>query len=259
MGSHLGQSESNTKAILAASMGKVLIIDEAYMLASGGGPDGIADPYKAAVVDTIVAEVQSTPGEDRCVLLLGYDEQMKDMFQHTNPGLARRFPLDDAFNFEDFDDDQLSKIFDLKLKSQGLASTAKAKDVAIEVLARARKRPNFGNAGEVEDLITRAKMAQQFRESHKPVEERSYDVVFEPQDFDPDYDRTSRASSNIKELSKDVVGCEAVVNQLEGYQKTAATMSARGLKPEEYIPFNFVFKGPPGEKPYFSQCATILI
>lgn len=42
---------------------------------------GTADPYKTAVIDTIVAEVQSVPGEDRCVLLLGYKEQMEEMFQ----------------------------------------------------------------------------------------------------------------------------------------------------------------------------------
>lgn len=39
------------------------------------------DSYKTAVIDTLVAEVQSTLGEDRCVLLLGYEHQMKDMFQ----------------------------------------------------------------------------------------------------------------------------------------------------------------------------------
>jgi hypothetical protein len=48
--------------------GKVLVIDEAYGLYS------TFDPYKTAVIDTIVAEVQSVPGDDRCVLLLGYME-----------------------------------------------------------------------------------------------------------------------------------------------------------------------------------------
>lgn len=49
-----------------------------------GGSDSGAkstDIYKTAVIDTIVAEVQSVPGEDRCVLLLGYKDQMEDMFQ----------------------------------------------------------------------------------------------------------------------------------------------------------------------------------
>ena len=39
------------------------------------------DPYKTSVIDTMVAEIQSVPGEDRCVLLLGYKEQMEEMFQ----------------------------------------------------------------------------------------------------------------------------------------------------------------------------------
>lgn len=90
IGSALGQSEKNTQAILATTIGKVLIIDEAYMLS--GKTDGGSQPdmYKTAVVDTIVAEVQSVPGEDRCVLLLGYEDEMRAMFQNVNPGLSRR-------------------------------------------------------------------------------------------------------------------------------------------------------------------------
>jgi len=51
------------------------------LYASSGAPGEAADPYKTAVIDTIVAEVQSVPGEDRCVLLLGYKDQMEEMFQ----------------------------------------------------------------------------------------------------------------------------------------------------------------------------------
>ena len=51
------------------------------LYASSGAPGGTADPYKTAVIDTIVAEVQSVPGEDRCVLILGYKDQMEEMFQ----------------------------------------------------------------------------------------------------------------------------------------------------------------------------------
>jgi hypothetical protein len=46
-----------------------------------GGAGGTHDPYKTAVIDTIVAEIQSVPGEDRCVLLLGYEDPMREMFQ----------------------------------------------------------------------------------------------------------------------------------------------------------------------------------
>ena len=51
------------------------------LYAGSGASGGAADPYKTAVIDTIVAEVQSVPGEDRCVLLLGYKDQMEEMFQ----------------------------------------------------------------------------------------------------------------------------------------------------------------------------------
>ena len=50
---------------------------QAYMLYS----KSTQDPYKTSVIDTMVAEIQSVPGEDRCVLLLGYKEQMEEMFQ----------------------------------------------------------------------------------------------------------------------------------------------------------------------------------
>lgn len=50
------------------------------MLYSGKN-SGHTDSFKTTVIDTIVAEIQSVPGEDRCVLLLGYKEQMQEMFQ----------------------------------------------------------------------------------------------------------------------------------------------------------------------------------
>ena len=49
------------------------------------GGKNVTDPYKTSVIDTMVAEIQSVPGEDRCVLLIGYKEQMEDMFQVTSP------------------------------------------------------------------------------------------------------------------------------------------------------------------------------
>ncbi|KAL4256309.1 CbxX/CfxQ family protein [Pleurotus pulmonarius] len=239
VGSALGQSEANTKAILASTVGKVLVIDEAYMLYSKQG--GTADPYKTAVIDTIVAEVQSVPGEDRCVLLLGYKEQMEEMFQNVNPGLARRFAIENAFKFEDFTDPELLEIMNLKLKQQDLAATDDAKKVAIAVLARARNRPNFGNGGEVENLLSQAKARYQARASKSAV-----DIVFEPQDFDPDHDRNSRAATNLQELFKDIIGCENVITRLGDYQRIAETIKSKNLDARTLIPTSFVFKGPPG-------------
>lgn len=243
VGNVLGGSESQTKGILAATVGKVLIIDEAYMLATGAGGSAVSDPFKTAVIDTIVAEVQSTPGEDRCVLLLGYKDQMEEMFQNVNPGLSRRFPISSGFFFEDFTDEELRRILELKLKKQGFRATDQAKGVAMDVLRRARNKPHFGNAGEVDILLDKAKSIHQRRISSGTSKQRD---ILEPVDFDEDFDRGQRASTNVRLLFKDTIGCEDIISQLEGYQNAAANMTALGMDPREEIPFSFLFRGPPG-------------
>lgn len=240
VGAALGGSEAQTKAILASTAGKVLVIDEAYSLYGGGGN---SDPYKTAVIDTIVAEVQSVPGEDRCVLLLGYKDQMEEMFQNVNPGLSRRFPMSSAFTFEDFDQPELRKILDLKLKQQGFGATDQAKNVALEMLARARNRPNFGNAGEVDIILNDAKARHQKRLSSK---ETSQLATLEALDFDEDFDRAERSDTNVAKLFEGTVGCELIMAKLEGFQNNVRSMKQLDMDPKEGVPFNFLFRGPPG-------------
>ncbi|KAL3444997.1 hypothetical protein BJX65DRAFT_297291 [Aspergillus insuetus] len=213
VGSVIGQSEQNTKGILASTVGKVLVIDEAYGLFGGETRDSAGshtDPYKTAVVDTIVAEVQSVPGDNRCVLLLGYEEQMNKMFQNINPGLSRRFPMDAAFVFEDFSDDELGQILDLKLRQQGFKASAQARKVALEVLSRGRNSPHFGNAGEIDHLLNGAKLH-----------------------FVPDFDRGDSNETNIPML-------------FQGYRQTVKHMRQLDMDPKEQVPFNFLFRRPPG-------------
>ncbi|KAG8221423.1 P-loop containing nucleoside triphosphate hydrolase protein [Butyriboletus roseoflavus] len=244
VGAYLGLSEKNTRTILNNTRGKVLVIDEAYMLYSGKSHG--QDSFKTTVIDTIVAEIQSVPGEDRCVLLLGYKEQMEEMFQNVNPGLARRFAIENAFNFEDFTEPQLMDIFNYKLKKQDLATTDDAMEVARDLLSRMKDRPNFGNAGEVENMLSLAKDRYQKRMSSVLPHQRS-DVVFEPQDLDPDFDRSQNASANLAKMFEDVIGGDEVIQRLDKDQKIARTMKAQGLDMRKQIPSNFIFKGPPGE------------
>lgn len=260
IGSVIGQSEANTKAILATTVGKVLIIDEAYMLYSGSGSGGGSgtDVYKTAVIDTIVAEVQNVPGDDRCVILAGYEPQMVDMFQNVNPGLTRRFQLSDAFRFENFSDSELLQILQLKLTNQDLGATPQALSTAINVLSRLRDGLNFGNGGDVENLISKAKANYQARQSALPAAQRSIDFIFEPQDFDMDYDRASGAETNLHELFKGVLGCEGIIAKLDAFLKVAKGMRAQGLEPRGQIPMNFIFKGPPGIWRTFSPLCSEL-
>jgi AAA lid domain len=158
----------------------------------------------------------------------------------VNPGLSRRFSTENAFEFEDYDDDELLSALELKLKKQDLTATDEAKRVAIETLSRARNRPNFGNIGEVENRLSQAKINIQSRNAHP-------DAPLEPEDFDPDYKRSENAAENLSKLFEGTVACEDIVEKLAHYQKLAAGCKLRDMDPRELVPTTFIFKGPPGE------------
>lgn len=134
----------------------------------------------------------------------------------------------------------------MKLEEQDLSATDTAKDAAIEVLSRLRSRPNFDNIGEVENLLGQAKGRYQSRQATLAAEQRSSNSPFEPQDFDPDFDRSDHAESNLRKLFENVVGCEDAIEKLSGWQTVARNLKAQGMDPRDHIPTTFVFKGPPG-------------
>lgn len=246
IGEYLGESENITKRILASTRGKVLIIDEAYALSDSSDESNehaCGNIYKTAIIDTLVANIQGGPNE--CVLLLGYRDRMERMFQASNPGLTRRFPMSSAFEFEDFTDEELREILDLKLKESSYTAPDDAKKVAMEVLARARNHRNFGNAGEIDILLNRAKELQQGRLAACTEE---YDpFLLESQDFDTDFERPTQAEVRIRDLFKDFVGANDLVEKLVGYSRMVTNAKTLDMDPRAQIPFNFLFRGPPGE------------
>ena len=247
---YIGGSEANTSEALSEAKGGILIIDDAHMLDPGSRRDNRDKDgdFRSAVLDTLVAEISGLPGEDRCVILCGYPDEMKDLYQHCNPGFARRFPLDNAFVFEDFDVETLGKILDLKIAKEKLIITDSAREVAMDMLKRASVRPNFGNGGEVDNIVAKAILAATRRaiKQGRSDEEMWDDVPLEPQDFDADWDRHTRAVANTRDLFKDFIGYEEIISKFESYQYMVQGMRLRNVDPRPYIPFTYVFKGPPG-------------
>ena len=103
IGAVIGKSEANTKEALEEAVGNVLIIDDAHNLYQGTDS---YDPFHRAIIDTLVANISGKPGEDRCVILVGSDDKMEQLFRERNPGLQRRFRGEDALHFEDYNLDQ---------------------------------------------------------------------------------------------------------------------------------------------------------
>jgi len=88
IGEYIGSSEANTRSILRSTIGKVLIIDEAYMLYPGKrtGDGAVSDEYRIAIIDTLVSEIQNVP--ERIDALFSWDIPSQCWRCFTTPILA---------------------------------------------------------------------------------------------------------------------------------------------------------------------------
>eukprot|EP01036_Dinobryon_divergens_P041426 gene41426-54914_t len=249
IGSVLGSSEAQTRAILALAEGSVLVIDEAYGLSSSNGGSNVGgsqDSYKTAVIDTLVEQVQGVSGEDRAVILLGYRKEMEAMLRGCNPGMSRRFQLEYAFEFHDYDDTALIRILKARCEKDNIEISITTCILAVKQLARARAQPNFGNAGAVNNLLSHAKLRMQSRVKKQirnvQSTQRRYELL--PNDFMRDGD--DNISSKESDLFEGLVGCDGVIEKLREYKNTIALAQEQGRNPKDFIEFNFVFCGAPG-------------
>ena len=147
MGTHVGATQKIVNDAIDSAAGKVLILDEAYLLAT--------TQYGKEALDVLAERVQGTPGENFAVIMCGYTKEMEDMIRTCNQGLDRRFPLASAFRFEDYTDEELTHIMagDLAIEAGCYISLETAAAAVAGVLVKQRMKPNFGNAGAAKKLL----------------------------------------------------------------------------------------------------------
>ena len=86
--------------------------------------------------------------------MCGYEDRILAMLRTCDPGLARRFRVEDAFRFPDYTNEELVQIMLRMAHTEGVYVTEAVAKIAIEtVLAKQRMKPNFGNAGAVRNLL----------------------------------------------------------------------------------------------------------
>ncbi|KAH6624157.1 P-loop containing nucleoside triphosphate hydrolase protein [Chaetomium sp. MPI-SDFR-AT-0129] len=246
IGEHIGGSEARTIEAFNAARGGVLIIDEFHFLFPNSMHDTRGtDVFRAAIIDTVVAQVDPNSTRKEAIILIGYPEAMDDAFETGNPGLARRFPMTQAFRFEPYTLPELTAILQHKLTKHSLTATPTALRVAEDMLDLAQHRPNFGNGGAVDIVLQRAQLARNARCANCPIDV-DLDLTLLAQDFDPDWKRAADASRRCAGLFNSMKGMGDVMGQFQRYQAVTARMRARGLDPRPYVPWALVFRGPPG-------------
>ena len=78
------------------------------------------------------------------------------MIKKANPGLARRFQMADAFEFQDYNDEDLLVILKKRLDQEHILHTLDTLRAGVQIVAQERMKPNFGNAGAVKNMLSRA-------------------------------------------------------------------------------------------------------
>lgn len=235
--------------ILESTVGKVLVIDEAYMLDAGDSQKD-QDKFKTGIIDTIVSMTQGVPGEDRCIILVGYEDKIHDLFQNANPGFSRRFPVKRPFHFKDFTLNQLEEILRLKMLEDNLIYTDDAIAAARELLAQALMRPSFTNAGEVNSILNAAKLNYETRLSCLPLQEKLSATALEAVDFDPDFIRREGLEPSSDKSLEGLVD-QRIIDYLLTYQRSHYMAKKLKLDARSFVSTNFILKGPPGECPSY--------
>ncbi|MCU1359471.1 MAG: putative sporulation protein, partial [Ilumatobacteraceae bacterium] len=151
---YVGQTALKTEQTLEASLGGMLLIDEAYALARGGEND-----FGREAIDTLVKFMEDHR-DDLAIVAAGYIDEMHE-FIDTNPGLKSRFTR--TVTFPDYTSDELVTIFvQLGEKSRYDCSDDALARVRSMIDAEPRTR-GFGNARFVRNLFETAVAHQAMR------------------------------------------------------------------------------------------------
>jgi SpoVK/Ycf46/Vps4 family AAA+-type ATPase len=152
---YVGQTAGRVDEIVNRSLGKVLLIDEAYALApaDGGGQD-----FGHEALAQLLVRLENDREKFVCILA-GYPVEMR-AFLDQNPGMTSRLAGEIAF--PDYSAAELSQIFlrtarayDYRLRDPAIA---RLESLLVELVSM--KGPRFGNARAVRNLFEDAVAAQ---------------------------------------------------------------------------------------------------
>lgn len=147
----VGFSSKFARLAALESLGGVLFIDEAYSLLNAEGSKG--SPGKE-VIDTLTPLMENY--RDKLVVIFaGYDHEMNDLLEKTNPGFASRFKND--IHFDDYSANEMMEIFQRIAESNyyKLTSDASGRLSALFEIIDSQKNNNrrFANARTVRSLF----------------------------------------------------------------------------------------------------------
>lgn len=168
---YVGKTISQARAVYETAKGGVLFIDEAYAL-------GLND-VGAGAIDMLLEFMTCMENRDTIVILAGYTDSMRKLF-NSHPGLKRRFT---EVYFEDYSSEELTEMFRRRLDSQRMIFGEQVLERAQAYFANLISNPHFGNAREVDKLISTIleQHDNRLRVVPNPTQEELFTIL--PEDF----------------------------------------------------------------------------
>jgi SpoVK/Ycf46/Vps4 family AAA+-type ATPase len=242
VGSFVGQTEENVRAIVKRAVGGVLFIDEAYSLKREGQS---GNDYGQAAVDTLVSLMTSEEfGGKFAVILAGYPDEMRQ-FLEANTGLRSRFPQSNFIHLPNYSNSELIEIGESIAKDNDYLLTDEAKLELAARLERERVDETFGNARTVKNIIIEAIFRKGAAQIFKQNDSLFQFVLLEKEDFGTELNiNKENPTTKLDEL----IGLEKVKDELRSLIAFVKVQKARrenGL-PVVPIQLHSVFTGNPG-------------
>jgi len=233
---YVGQTAIQTKEKIEEAMGGVLFIDEAYSLVEGGEND-----FGREAITELVAAMTAKGGQFSLVVA-GYPDKMKT-FIDSNPGIQRR---SNFIHIEDYTPEELMQIFYRSLLNNKMRKKYIISNELTAMLGsffenwHKSKDKNWGNAGEVENLLDKMDGNWYKRNGEKSAEgELILDICDIPDNLQQ-YCKPSQESKEdaMKKLKK-LIGLSGVKERIEKLKRRIHIEGATE-------PGHYVFAGNPG-------------
>lgn len=150
LGQNYNSEAEKTLDAIEKAQGGILFIDEAYQLCQPNDP---RDPGKF-VIETLLTALADDSNRDWMLVLAGYSEQMKRMFD-MNPGFKSRIPDSNIYVFDDFTESELMEIAEKYLERNNYVLSDDARLALTRRLNAdySRRDKTFGNARHVINMI----------------------------------------------------------------------------------------------------------
>ena len=232
------------------AMGGVLFIDEAYMLANIDA-NGQVDQTGKEAVGALITRMLNDAGKF-VLVMAGYPKEMNAFVDKVNAGFRRRFrPF---LHINDYTAEELNQIFMLKSAKQKLILTDEAKKqllMKIEQMVNT-KGDNFGNAGEIDKLLSNVLERQSVRLHKKKdmgqiIDNQTMQTI-EAEDIPIERPKEVDPSAILKKLDS-YVGLESVKKELRNMVNTInfkKKLSEKQGRTVEKSLDHYVFLGNPG-------------